>query len=131
MKYATKENRPWYWHWYNKAQWNGPHGLRRVVLARDPICKICNRYPSTIADHIKPHRGVRSMFCDLDNLQGLCKPCHDTKTAREDGGFGNDVPDPAAPVATGTGGRQFQSTSQGDDKLDKALGNVDALLEGL
>jgi hypothetical protein len=131
MRYADKQNRPWYWHWYNCAHWRR---LRAIVLARDPICKMCNRYPSEIADHVKPHKGVRSMFVDLDNLQGLCKKCHDTKTATEDGGFGNAPLDPAAPTTTGTPGRQFQATSVGDDKIDKALGSdsdMSALLEGL
>ncbi|ALN84936.1 HNH endonuclease family protein [Lysobacter capsici] len=26
---------------------------------------------------------------DLTNLQPLCSPCHSRKTAKEDGGFGN------------------------------------------
>jgi 5-methylcytosine-specific restriction protein A len=40
-------------------------------------------------DHIRPHRGEQSLFFDRANLQGLCKPCHDRKTTRHDGGFGN------------------------------------------
>jgi len=31
------------------------------------------------------------MFWDERNWQALCKPCHDAKTAREDGGFGRPV----------------------------------------
>jgi len=44
---------------------------------------------ATIVDHIKPHRGDMVMFWDSSNWQPLCKPCHDRKTAREDGGYGN------------------------------------------
>jgi 5-methylcytosine-specific restriction protein A len=40
-------------------------------------------------DHVIPHRGDRGRFFDAGNLQSLCKQCHDRKTAREDGGFGN------------------------------------------
>ncbi|WP_289184903.1 HNH endonuclease [uncultured Parasutterella sp.] len=30
------------------------------------------------------------MFWDESNWQALCKHCHDVKTAKEDGGFGNE-----------------------------------------
>jgi len=42
-----------------------------------------------VVDHIVPHRGDRALFWDTSNWQPLCKPHHDAKTAREDGGFGN------------------------------------------
>ncbi|WP_456243258.1 HNH endonuclease [Thermacetogenium phaeum] len=35
-----------------------------------------------------PHKGDRQLFWDESNWQALCKPCHDSKTAREDGGWG-------------------------------------------
>jgi 5-methylcytosine-specific restriction protein A len=57
--------------------------LRKIVLARDPICRDCGRAASTEADHITPRREGGSD--SLDNLQGLCKPCHSRKTAIEDG----------------------------------------------
>ena len=44
--------------------------------------------PAEVVDHIRPHRGNRALFWDPANHQGLCKRCHDTKTATEDGGFG-------------------------------------------
>lgn len=44
--------------------------------------------PATVADHIKPHEGNPELFWDEDNLQPLCKRCHDSKTAREDGRWG-------------------------------------------
>jgi 5-methylcytosine-specific restriction protein A len=69
--------------WYDLALWRGPNGLRITVLARDPVCKVCNRNPSTIADHIRPHRGNFDLFCSLDNLQGICEACHNEKSARE------------------------------------------------
>ena len=40
---------------------------------------------STTVDHIIPHKGDRKLFWDKTNWQALCKPCHDAKTAREDG----------------------------------------------
>ncbi len=44
--------------------------------------------PATVVDHIKPHEGNPEMFWEEDNVQSLCKPCHDSKTAREDGRWG-------------------------------------------
>ena len=36
-----------------------------------------------MVDHIIPHKGNLELFWDEDNLQALCKPCHDRKTAKE------------------------------------------------
>jgi len=110
-------NEPWR-KWYHTAHWRN---LRTIVLARDPICKLCNRAASTVADHIRPHKGVWYLFCDLLNLQGVCKVCHDKKTATEDGGFGTQPKDENAPVATGETGKQFSSSAVGEDALDRAL----------
>lgn len=61
--------------------------LRAQVMARDPICKRCHAKPSKHADHKLAKRdGGRD---ELANLEGLCHSCHSSKTAREDGGFGN------------------------------------------
>ena len=80
-----KEKEPWA-AWYHRLPWtnrDGTFGIRRNVLVRDPICKICKRVPSTIADHIVPHKGDWKKFVDISNLEGLCSKCHDEKTARE------------------------------------------------
>lgn len=120
--------------WYRRAHWLR---LRGLVLARDPICKMCQRSASTVADHIKAHKGNWTLFCDLNNLQGLCHTCHNLKTAKEDGGFGNFVPagpkaETNAPQATGASGKQFQSSSVAVSKLDKALDfDKDELLKGI
>jgi len=44
---------------------------------------------AVLVDHIKPHKGNSVLFWDPENHQAMCKPCHDRKTASEDGGFGN------------------------------------------
>ncbi|MDG5498959.1 HNH endonuclease signature motif containing protein [Marinobacter sp. BGYM27] len=66
---------------------------RAGYLAKHPLCVNCsdnNRVAAaTDVDHIKPHRGDMQLFWDRSNWQGLCHPCHSAKTAREDGGFGN------------------------------------------
>ena len=50
--------------------------LRTMILARDPLCA-CGA-PSTEVDHIigKAKGGTDA----LDNLQGICEPCHKAKT---------------------------------------------------
>ncbi|HBA34848.1 MAG TPA: HNH endonuclease [Gammaproteobacteria bacterium] len=61
-------------------------------LNKHPLCLICERSgrvtEATVVDHIKPHKGDKQLFWDRDNWQPLCKPCHDHKTATEDGAFG-------------------------------------------
>ena len=75
---------------YSTPQWR----TLRLMVLRDANY-ICASYRcpnrATIADHIKPHRGHASEFFDRSNLQALCKRCHDRKTARLDGGFGNPL----------------------------------------
>lgn len=60
--------------------------IRKRILNRDKhLCQACLRegraIPATTVDHIKPksHGGTD----DDANLEGLCWPCHRTKTARE------------------------------------------------
>jgi len=48
----------------------------------NPKCAICGN-PSKIVDHINPHRGRESIFWEVENLQSLCKSCHDKKTMKE------------------------------------------------
>lgn len=66
--------------------------FREGVLARDPICVMCLRRPSTEADHYP--RSKRELIADgLDSNdprygRGLCKPCHSRETAtHQPGGF--------------------------------------------
>lgn len=67
---------------------------REGWLRKHPLCVYCERdgrvTPASVIDHIEPHRGDMVLFWAADtNWQSLCKPCHDAKTALEDGGFGN------------------------------------------
>ena len=62
--------------------------LRDAFLCRFPLCAQCDK-PAEVVDHCQPHNGDLGMFYAWNNLQSLCKRCHDRKTAREDGGFGN------------------------------------------
>lgn len=112
--------------WYGQAYWR--KSLKPTILARDPVCCHCKRAPSVVADHIKPHRGDRALFCDMKNLQGLCTRCHNKKTASEDGGFGNAPQQqrPAAPLTAqpNFGGMAGTTTSVGADAIDAALAGL-------
>ena len=65
---------------------------RAAFLSAHPFCKVHREQNALVAavivDHVIPHRGDKVLFWDSRNWQPLCKPCHDRKTATEDGGFG-------------------------------------------
>ena len=54
---------------------------RLLILSCDPICKMCDREPSTEADHID---GDNTNLAE-SNGQGLCKSCHGSKTREQTG----------------------------------------------
>jgi len=62
-------------------------------LKCNPLCVECKKQgkitPATVVDHIVPHKGDQEKFWDPNNHQSLCDTCHNRKTAKEDGGFGN------------------------------------------
>jgi len=53
--------------------------IRRKVLERDPICKLCGVRPSTHCDHIEAKTDAHAE----DRLQGVCAPCHGLKSSAE------------------------------------------------
>ena len=57
-------------------------------LESHPLCAECMKKgvytKATVVDHVTPHRGDQRLFWDRANWQALCKPCHDSKTGRED-----------------------------------------------
>jgi 5-methylcytosine-specific restriction endonuclease McrA len=60
---------------------------RKAVLARDPICKVCDNAISTQVDHIVPLEDGGDPY-RLEGLQGICDRCHWAKTARENAARG-------------------------------------------
>lgn len=69
-----------------------------AFLRAHPLCQCdeCQEgrlrlLPSQVTDHRIPHRGDMQLFWDRTNWQAMSKECHDKKTAREDGGFGNKI----------------------------------------
>lgn len=66
---------------YRSKEWRA---LRAATLRRDPVCKVrgCGR-PASHADHIiERERGGADT---LDNLRGLCRSCHNRRSARGGG----------------------------------------------
>lgn len=65
---------------YGSGRWKK---LRAFKLKHDPLCESCKRAgrvtQAKLVDHIQPVRDGGSMW-DLDNLQSLCRECHDIKT---------------------------------------------------
>ncbi|MFD3352749.1 AAA family ATPase [Streptomyces fradiae] len=71
------------WRWvYDDPRWPL---LRDQVLSEEAFCRAGCSSPPTVVDHIRPHRGDEQLAFDRANLQAMCKPCHDAKTARETG----------------------------------------------
>lgn len=76
---------PWR-RWYHSAEWKR---LRMAVLIRDMFtCQICGKIESDtsqlIGDHTIPHNGNRDAFFNEQNVQCLCKPCHDSEKQRRE-----------------------------------------------
>lgn len=72
--------------WYKTARWRR---LRWSILVRDLFtCQRCKKVESNtrllVADHKKPHRGDEVLFWDAENLQCLCKACHDSVKQSEE-----------------------------------------------
>ncbi len=84
---AARRDRPWR-KWYKTERWRR---LRIATFVRDhftcqwPGCgRVEGNTSKLVADHRRPHRGDERMFWDEDNLQTLCKPCHDGAKQREE-----------------------------------------------
>lgn len=69
---------------YSSRRWRA---LRLLVIREQPVCCICGIRPSAVVDHIEAHKGNDTLMWLRSNLQGLCKRCHDTKTASTDNDF--------------------------------------------
>ena len=77
------QNAPWR-AWYKTSRWQR---LRWQVLTDAMFtCAMCRRLEglsrNLVADHIRPHRGNDALFWDRENLQCLCRSCHDRDKQR-------------------------------------------------
>lgn len=72
-----------------KRPYKGPNKLQKWEYQCN-ICKLFYKGTQVIVDHIIPVGSltnsydlpnfVETLFCEIDNLQCLCKGCHDKKT---------------------------------------------------
>lgn len=74
---------------YSTKPWRS---ARLAQLQREPLCVECKRAGiitgANVVDHIRPISQGGAKF-DPDNLQSMCKPCHDRKSVQEGSRFGN------------------------------------------
>lgn len=82
MSLSRGGTRPWRG-WYSLARWRH---MRTRQLSLHPLCTFCLARdivePATVADHVTRHNGDPELFWDPDNLQSLCKYCHDSTKKR-------------------------------------------------
>lgn len=52
----------------------------RKYLEINPRCYCCGN-PSQAVDHLKAHKGDKTLFWTLNNMLCLCHKCHNTATA--------------------------------------------------
>lgn len=60
--------------------------VRHLHLLAEPLCRMCQQAgritPAVLVDHITPIRDGGARLDD-DNLQSLCRRCHDEKTVED------------------------------------------------
>lgn len=81
-------------HWARTRAYSskGHREFRNAVLHRDPCCVLCGNI-ATVADHYpKSRQDLEQLGMNPDDPahgRGLCKPCHDGETARNQPGGWN------------------------------------------
>ena len=60
---------------------------KRILIAENYLCRPCREAGRTVEareiDHIIPVHKDPDLFWDPGNLQPICEPCHEAKTAEE------------------------------------------------
>lgn len=90
---------------YKSKQWRT---LREIALSRDAYrCQRCGCFlkrgrahqQAAVVHHIKAHKGDLDLFFDIDNLQSVCKTCHDGPIQSEEvRGYSTQIGDDGWPV---------------------------------
>lgn len=70
----------------NSAAWRK---IRAYQLMIEPFCRICAARGRDTAASVVDHINGDATNDDPSNHQSLCSKCHNVKTAKENGGFGN------------------------------------------
>ena len=78
-KKAFANNRNYHDDRYHTTAWRK---LRMDVIRQEPVCRACKRQEATVVDHIQPVRLGGEFFLH-ENLQPLCKGCHNSKSGAE------------------------------------------------
>lgn len=72
---------------YSTARWIR---LREWHKSHNPLCAYCLEREEVseaeVVDHIRPHKGDLELFWDPNNLQSLCRECHDGRKQSEERG---------------------------------------------
>lgn len=69
-----------YSHLYDHKDWKK---LRAIHKRKEPYCKECGTPYNLMVDHIEPHNGDIDLFFNENNLQTMCRSCHNRKTSKE------------------------------------------------
>lgn len=85
---------------YKTKRWQH---IRSSVLRDHPLCAVCWErgltVVATVVHHLNAHRGRWHLFVDPDNLQAVCKPCHDGELQFvERRGYSNSIGDEGWPM---------------------------------
>ncbi len=91
--------RPWR-QWYDLKVWDD---LRAKQLSDYQLCTRCLArgvvIDASVVNHRIAHKGDWSLFIDLDNLESVCKPCHDGEIQAEERiGYSRNVGDDGWPT---------------------------------
>jgi 5-methylcytosine-specific restriction endonuclease McrA len=63
--------------------------ISRMKRQQTPVCEVCNDAPADDVDHIAPFNGVDDpKRTEWQNLQSICRACHNGKTHRRNGKMG-------------------------------------------
>jgi len=82
---------------YKTAAWKA---IRPIILARDLYtCQRCDtpltqgraKPTDAVVNHRKPHEGDWQLFTDPDNLEAVCKKCHDSAIQSQERGWRRQV----------------------------------------
>ena len=65
---------PEYQQMYNTSRWKK---LRAWQLHQQPVCERCGKHFADTVHHKVEHDGYLEMFYAVDNLESLCRACHD------------------------------------------------------
>lgn len=80
IRTSTEEGRE-YKRFYDSKDWRE---LRyQVLLDCNFICELCNKSEAVIGDHIIPTKVRWDLRLDRENIQGVCKACHNKKTVQD------------------------------------------------